>query len=726
MTKVTDPLGHSDQTAYNSNGDVSSETNATNAITNYGYDSKFNPTSVQLPTGATDSLAYSDSNNPYQATQQTDAQGNSWNYSYDANGNLTQKTEGAAPGQNPLKFAYNSNGTLRAALDAKGTQTAACAVDPTLGVRPTYCYSYDSVGDLTQITNPSPLGAESFTYDAFGRVKTTTDGNNNTSTYTYDNLDRVTKVSYSDASSISYVYDGNGNLTSMTDNTGTTTYTYDSQNQLTQESLPGGKTMSYGYDPGGNLTSYTDAGGTVTYGYDAADRLTSLTEPNGKITTFGYDSNDNRTSTSYPNGVTISDGYDASERLTSIAATKGSSTLTGYAYSYSQGISDRELIQSVTDNVAGQTTSYTYDTNDRLLRAASSSANYQYAYDVNGNICAKNTGSYISGFTCSSSGSGVSSYTYNTANELTSANGGNYTFDGAGNETSSPSFSSLAYNAKNQTTSMTPSGGSAINMTYSGQGQADRTAVGGTSQVNSSLLGLTAETTGSSSTYYTREPNGTLTEERLPSGNYYYLTDGLGSVVGLTDSNGTVVDTYKYEPYGSIASSTGTVVNPWRWEGYYFDSSTGLYKVGERYYGPGTGRWLQRDAIDSPLDISGWNRYLYAGDDPVNNTDPTGECWTIFCHPIRALKAGARKVAHATKLAWRFLVRHRHQIGCTALAVGVALTLVAGAGETYEVWAALREGKALAQAVRTGSTVVRLHSWGGLTGVIIGAPGCFS
>jgi RHS repeat-associated protein len=37
------------------------------------------------------------------------------------------------------------------------------------------------------------------------------------------------------------------------------------------------------------------------------------------------------------------------------------------------------------------------------------------------------------------------------------------------------------------------------------------------------------------------------------------------------------------------------VVNPWRYAGQYQDISTGLYKMGARYYQPELGRWTQRD-----------------------------------------------------------------------------------------------------------------------------------
>ena len=31
---------------------------------------------------------------------------------------------------------------------------------------------------------------------------------------------------------------------------------------------------------------------------------------------------------------------------------------------------------------------------------------------------------------------------------------------------------------------------------------------------------------------------------------YYYLFDSLGSVIGLTDATGTLVESYRYSPYG--------------------------------------------------------------------------------------------------------------------------------------------------------------------------------
>ena len=87
-----------------------------------------------------------------------------------------------------------------------------------------------------------------------------------------------------------------------------------------------------------------------------------------------------------------------------------------------------------------------------------------------------------------------------------------------------------------------------------------------------------------------------------------------------------MVATYSYDAYGQMTSmSSNTTANPWRFASAYQDG-TGLYKMGARYYDPLIGRFTQQDPIFKPLDPTSWNRYAYAGDDPVNNADPSGMC----------------------------------------------------------------------------------------------------
>ena len=165
-------------------------------------------------------------------------------------------------------------------------------------------------------------------------------------------------------------------------------------------------------------------------------------------------------------------------------------------------------------------------------------------------------------------------------------------------------------------------------MTYAGSNQTDRTAAGSTTFL-SDRLGLSRRISGTSTIYFTRDPSGRILGIRstpgTASGNEYFLFDGLGSVVGLTNNTGSLVASYKYDPFGKITFETsGAPFNPIRYAGYYWDSSESLYKVGLRYYDPNMSRWTQRDPAEDALDTHGWNTYVYAGDDPVNFADPNG------------------------------------------------------------------------------------------------------
>ncbi len=202
-------------------------------------------------------------------------------------------------------------------------------------------------------------------------------------------------------------------------------------------------------------------------------------------------------------------------------------------------------------------------------------------------------------------------YSYNAANELTSSTQGSttttYTYDGNGNETGVSTGATFAYNAVNQTTSI-----SGNTFSYSGSDQTQRVQVNSTHLVNS-WNGISSQTDSTGTTYYTRCScaKGTLVSERTPSGTYYYLFDVRGFIIGLTDSNGTLVAIYQYDPSGNLVSTTGSVDNPWRYASGYLDSSTGLYKFGARYYDATTGRWTQQDPLaGNPKDLTSLDRYV--------------------------------------------------------------------------------------------------------------------
>lgn len=107
-------------------------------------------------------------------------------------------------------------------------------------------------------------------------------------------------------------------------------------------------------------------------------------------------------------------------------------------------------------------------------------------------------------------------------------------------------------------------------------------------------------------------------------GDFYYVYDGQGSVIALVEPGGTQRAAYTYDPYGANATEAGISgalpPNPWRWSGSYLDATTGLYKMGARYYDPLLGRFTQVD----PVAGGSCNHYDYACGDPINSSDPTG------------------------------------------------------------------------------------------------------
>jgi RHS repeat-associated protein len=138
-------------------------------------------------------------------------------------------------------------------------------------------------------------------------------------------------------------------------------------------------------------------------------------------------------------------------------------------------------------------------------------------------------------------------------------------------------------------------------------------------------------------------------------GNTYRIWRGSVRVV---DANaGTVVETIDYDAWGNATvndttCAAGAVCAPFQSFGFaggLFDSQTGLLRFGARDYDASVGRWTQKD----PISLSGGiNVYEYAGDDPINGSDPTG-AWpwwipspsTAFCEEWAAdcVAAAAKK-----------------------------------------------------------------------------------
>ncbi|MEI6056685.1 MAG: RHS repeat-associated core domain-containing protein [Lentisphaerota bacterium] len=104
---------------------------------------------------------------------------------------------------------------------------------------------------------------------------------------------------------------------------------------------------------------------------------------------------------------------------------------------------------------------------------------------------------------------------------------------------------------------------------------------------------------------------------------WYYHYDGSGNVVALTNATGKVVQTYSYDAYGNLLAKTGSSPNSYMFSTKEYDSKSGLYYFGARYYDPEIGRWMSKDPMGM---IDGPNMYLYCLNNPINFMDPFGYC----------------------------------------------------------------------------------------------------
>jgi RHS repeat-associated protein len=553
-------------------------------------------------------------------------------------GSLASQTDPLTE-QNKLSYTYEADGNVETSTDADERTTK---------------YKYDSQGQLDEIIPPTPLAVTTIKDDADGRPEVITEGAGHKTTITYDKDDRATKIVYSGTGTektVKYAYEPDGNLVTREDSTGTAKYTYDKLNRLTKEELPTGSN-TYEYDGASNLVAFTDGGGTTKYTYNGLNELESMTEPGAsKSTTFTYDGDGRVTKMTYPSGVSETYQLEATtgrpETITFEHTTGLAMPTLSYTYKEKVGESENntELIHTVKE-ATGPSTTYTYDALNRLTEAltkAGKPANqslYHFVLDGAGNRLQQTVN--ISGET----GGKTTYYAYNDDNELECSQtvevpcDGNakkelsqYSYDGGGEETAiTPKHetggATFEYNAASELSSLTPSGGSALSLSYGGTGQDD--LVGTPTTIQNSLLGITSESSSSAS-YYARTPKGLLIDERTPTGNYNPLYDAQGDVIALVSTTGKVERTFHYGPYGENIESEGTqtIPYPFGYKGGYRmpAGNTGqgnvpndLLHYGQRYYDPTTGRWTQRDPKGGTEDL-----FAFSADDPVNLADPSGE-----------------------------------------------------------------------------------------------------
>jgi RHS repeat-associated protein len=358
-------------------------------------------------------------------------------YTYDASGRtLTVKL----PDNSTTQYAYTGNTTMvtdpagkwkKQTTDAFGNLTTVTEPNPAGGADWTTSYTYDILGNLTRVEMPRPYNGGTYTqvrtftyngtrlatetnpetgtitygYDGNGRLSTKTNARGQQSTYTYDSLGRVTHHG-GVKESIDYHYDSNPVDPAFTQNgwgrvtaveiTGpaglyganvnlkylysyTQTGHVNAQRMTAATSRSGDNTVamdaSYGWDNEGRMTSLTGPGGTDTYAFDVMGRLSSggaTYGPAGELLTF--------------NGVNRI--YNNLGQLTRMTK----SGVMDMEYRYDTTTHNNGRIAQSKDYVTGEEVTYSYDSLNRLSHAETTDSAWgtTYVYDGWGNLLQKN------------------------------------------------------------------------------------------------------------------------------------------------------------------------------------------------------------------------------------------------------------------------------------------------------------------------------------------------
>ncbi|WP_410809985.1 RHS repeat domain-containing protein [Micromonospora sp. 067-2] len=687
VTTLVDPDGKTRSFSYTPHLDVASVRNGTGGTTSISYAANGgqSPTLVVTPTGADSSLAYTNVATPtnptanFQVSSSSDAQGNTSAYAYNGAGNRLSTTDALAA---QATVEYNADGTISSSSD------------PGNGANKTI-YRYDADKQLTTLTPPTgtTIGVRRFSYDAFGRVRTTTDGTGRTVQYEYDLDDRITLLTYPDMPKVAYEYDGGGNVYARIDGNAYQNFFYDRLNRLTGRRTGSVDGLWYVYDPVGNLIEQQDERGSSYYTYNGRNLLTKLVAGNGTYT-FGYDDDGRRTSTRLAvSSVTVAETVntlDQSGRITRTTSKRWqggtASTVFDVSYCYARRVGtaacstatadDTGLRQWQTDHHrAGAVSLYTYDQGNRLTKATGiDGRTYDYAYDSNGN----RTSEKVNGAT-------TQTLTYNAGNQITSSG---YSHDGAGNQLGGSALRDFEYNSAGQLVRGFTAGGAELGWAYNGPDQIELGWKGtprfeyeysfGRNDQNGQSVVQSYTVPGTYGRHYVeRDQLGTPVGFRGRTGStfhhYFYVFDGLGSVVALIRYDGTLSGSYTYDPYGKVIRTVGS-------NNEIIDNAIGfasgtrhddLTKFGRRWYDPNTGRFTQQDSLSFLADPAIGNRYAYAAGNPVNYVDPTGLATVDYGE---ACTIGAAGGAIAGAFAGPGGIAGGAVLGCAGGVVGKLLT----------------------------------------------------
>ncbi len=545
--------------------------------------------------------------------------GGTINYQYYANG--------------AMKSANYGSHTVSTTIDGWGRK--ASLNDPSAG---TYTYEYNILGEITK--ENTPKGSTDYIYDSFGRISNKKILGDNTDTninYTYNSvtklLENINGVAQGRSYAYDYFYDSYKRLNKITEtNGGSANFekqrSYDSFGRVltdtyisSRSSVSSTVKVKNVYDTSGILSEIRD--------YNTNDLLWKVNDENARGQVLDID---------LGNGITKTKQYDQYGFLTNITdldnSTGGIQALKmDYNFDVQRGI----LNSRKNYGFSNWNENFSYDNLDRLTQITGA-INHTKDYDGRGRI---------------TDNSFVGSYNYDNAStyrldNITLNNQGDLYYQ-------QHSLQQITYNAYKKPVDIYEEGKGRVSFEYGPMKNRTVAYYGGEQsdkyqrqyrKIYSSIMPveIVDDTQGNSIkiiTYiggdaYTAPITYIKKSGTNPIDGYHYLhRDYLGSILAITNANGTLLEQRQFGAWGvtdKFVDSQGnttfgysSLINRgFTGHEHFFDVS--LIHMNGRMYDAELGRFLSPDNfIQDPYNTQSFNRYGYVWNNPLSFTDPSGE-----------------------------------------------------------------------------------------------------
>ncbi|MCR9204234.1 MAG: hypothetical protein NXH75_06640, partial [Halobacteriovoraceae bacterium] len=622
IIRVVDPLGQVTSLAYNSKGQVVSIVDYLGQETQLRYDLQSgNLVEVIDPKGSVTKSQYDLDGNLIQIT---DPMGQVTQFQYNE---MNRVIKTIAADFSETSFTYDVNGNLLTVNDPRNGVTT---------------FVYDERDRVIERVDPKNQ-KEEFLYDEEGLLFSKKDRNNLVTFYEYNDKNLLTNRILESGKEYVYEYDEAGRVLSIDDSQNSITYTYDEVGRVKTTSFEGANqptfTLENEYDFNGNRTTLKTSEGDFVYSYDELNRLKTVENPNNLVFETVYDSIGRRAEMIIPNGTKVGYDYDKANRIKEISHLNGSTNLATFNYGYDDNgnITSVNTSRSALSNLS-PTLSYTYDAINQLISATNpiqGQVDETFNYDNLGNRLRNQNQTQDA--------------VYDESNRLLENQTHTYTYDLEGNMTSKEDkgtgfLTQYTWDEENQLiqiierNSISTPATKTVNYVYDVLGRRIEKSVDGV---------ITRYIYDNEDILFELDGNNQITkvfthgggideplsfEDKLAQQTYFYHADHLGSIIGLSNSSGNLVQNYVYDSFGnvSIFDGSGTSFNlgsepikqPYGYTSRELDAESDLYYYRARYYNSSIGRFISEDPIK--FSSGDENLYRYVESSPIINIDPTG------------------------------------------------------------------------------------------------------